>query len=177
LIFGFGVDKERTYVATDTRIDSIIAGCILAVWRNPIFPGERLDDRRLARVWLPIGVALVATSVLPRVHWFDQTLRYSLQSFGLMPCFMAAIRWHDRFPFKLLDSAIMRKLGLYSYSLYLMHTSALWAMEQYVSLPEIVRGLLTLGLLIGAAAIIHRYLEKPAAALRKRLSKRLSAAA
>jgi peptidoglycan/LPS O-acetylase OafA/YrhL len=176
LIFGFDAAKERTYVATDTRIDSIIAGCILAVWHNPIFPKERLDDRRLARIWLPIGIAMVVASVLPRVHWFDQTLRYTLQSFGLMPCFMAAIRWHDRFPFRLLDSAVMRKIGLYSYSLYLMHTSALWAMENYVSLPEIVRGLMALVLLIGVAALMYRYVEKPASSLRKRVSKRLAAA-
>ena len=49
LVFALDAPKDRTYVATDTRIDSILFGCILAVWSNPFLDSATIDGRRLAR--------------------------------------------------------------------------------------------------------------------------------
>lgn len=173
LIFGLGVPKDRTYVATDTRIDSILFGCMMAVWRNPVLDRRSIDERRLARLWLPLGVGLVVLSIVVRVHWFDQTLRYTLQGVGLLPFFTAAICWHDRGPFRLLNVAPVRYVGLVSYSLYLMHTVTLTAVDEWVPWSTPLRGVLALALLIGMATLIYRWIEKPCARVRKRLSKYL----
>ena len=102
LVLGMHVSRDRTYIATDTRIDSILYGCLLAVWRNPVLDGEA-SGRRLLWLWLPLGAIAVAASLLVRGPVLEQTVRYTLQSAGLVPLFMAAIRWHDRGPFRLLN--------------------------------------------------------------------------
>jgi peptidoglycan/LPS O-acetylase OafA/YrhL len=173
LVFVLHVPKDRTYVATDTRIDSILFGCIMAVWSNPFLEPESIDERRLARLWLPLGVSLVVLSTIVRVHWFDQTLRYTLQGVGLIPFFMAAIRWHDRGPFRLLNLAPVRYMGVVSYSLYLLHTVTLSAVDEWTPWSTPVRGVFALALLIGMATLIYHFVEKPCARIRRRLSKYL----
>ena len=169
LVFAFDAPKDRMYVSTDTRVDAILAGCILAIWKNPAL--ERpADDRALKRLWLPLGAAAVLASLLIRIPDFEQTFRYSLQSFGLMPFFAAAVRWHDRGMLRLLNLRFVRYVGVLSYSMYLMHTSMLWGLGQWTSWSEPVRGVAALAVLLTAATLIHRYVEKPCAALRRRLS-------
>jgi peptidoglycan/LPS O-acetylase OafA/YrhL len=173
LVFALHVPKDRTYVATDTRIDSILFGCIMAVWSNPFLDSESIDGRRLARQWLPLGVSVVVLSMIVQVHWFDQTLRYTLQGLGLIPFFMAAIRWHNRGPFRLLNLAPVRYMGAVSYSLYLLHTVTLSAVDQWIPWSTPVRGVFSLALLMGMATLIYRGVEKPCARIRRRLSQYL----
>ncbi len=53
----WAANEWQTYLATDTRIDSILFGCILAIWRNPNF-----DEFRTHRVWvMPLLVVKVGT--------------------------------------------------------------------------------------------------------------------
>lgn len=170
LIFSFDVPRDRVYLATDTRIDSILAGCVLAIWGNPVLDRSGLSDKKLALTWLPIGIATILLSLLPRFHEFDQTLRYTLQSFGLIPFFIAAIRWHDRGVFRILNLALIRYLGAISYSLYLMHASMLWWFERWVPWPIWLRVIVVLVALLGIATLIYRYVELPCARARHRLS-------
>jgi peptidoglycan/LPS O-acetylase OafA/YrhL len=175
LIFGLGAHRERTYLASDTRIDSIIAGCILAVWNNPVLDKEGIGDRVLGYVWLPLGVAAVLVSLVIRVDAFEQTLRYTLQSFGLLPIFLAAVRWHRHLPFRLLGWGPLRRLGVFSYSMYLMHLSVLWVIGKRTHLSAVPKGALALVITIALAAIIYRYVEKPCGKLRRTLSRHLEA--
>lgn len=173
LIFALGAHKERTYVASDTRVDSIVAGCILAIWNNPVLDRNAVDHRRLLLLWLPLGVASVVSSIVVQSFEFDQTIRYTLQSFGLTPFFVAAIVWHDRWPFRWLNLRPIRYLGVLSYSMYLMHTTTLWMFERWAPWSEPVRSVLALGLLVGLAMLIFHFVEKPCAAARRRLSRYL----
>ncbi|HEX6272903.1 MAG TPA: acyltransferase [Polyangiaceae bacterium] len=173
LIDALGAHKERTYVASDTRVDSIIAGCILAIWKNPVLDRDSVNDRRLLALWLPLGTASVLASLVVREFRFDQTLRYTLQSFGLVPFFVAAIRFHDRWPFTWLNLAPVRYLGVLTYSMYLMHTTTLWMFDRHVPLPQAVRGVLAFALLVGLGSIVYYVVEKPCARLRRRLSRYL----
>jgi peptidoglycan/LPS O-acetylase OafA/YrhL len=169
LIFGLNAPKDRTYVATDTRVDSILAGCILAVWNNPVLDREGVSDRALKLVWLPIGCLMVAVSLVFRRFEFEQTLRYTLQSFGLLPFFIAAVRWHDVGPFKLLNTRIAKLGGLLSYSMYLTHTSVIWAFEQRTKWPEPLRAAAALAVVTLLAWLIYLTVERPIGRLRKRL--------
>jgi peptidoglycan/LPS O-acetylase OafA/YrhL len=177
LIFLLHAARERTYLASDTRVDSILAGCILAVWHNPVLDKGSIDDRRLAYLWLPLGAACVLLSLVLRGDPFEQTLRYTLQSFGLLPLFTAAVRWHDRGPFRFLAWAPLRRLGVYSYSMYLMHLSVLFVISKRTHLTAVPKGALALGIVILLAAAIYRFVEKPCAKLRRRLSRYLEARA
>ena len=144
LVFGLDVSRDRTYIATDTRIDSILFGCVLAVWHNPVLDKPTIGDRSLARVWLPLGVAMVILSVVVRQPAFDQTLRYTLQSAGLFPFFIAAVRWHDRGVFRLLNLRPVKYVGMLSYSLYLLHFTVIWGLELHTRWPTPVRGAVAL---------------------------------
>jgi peptidoglycan/LPS O-acetylase OafA/YrhL len=169
LVFALDAGKDRTYVATDTRIDSILAGCVLAVWKNPALDQNGPSDAALLRVWLPLGALSVATSLLVRVPSFEQSFRYTLQSFGLLPFFVAAMRFHDRWPVRLLNTRPAKYLGLLSYSMYLLHTSLIWGLEQWLDWREPARAALALFLVVALAAVIHVGVEKPMGKLRKLL--------
>jgi peptidoglycan/LPS O-acetylase OafA/YrhL len=170
LVFGFDAPKDRMYVSTDTRVDAILAGCILAIWKNPALEPESSDERALKWVWLPLGGAAVLLSLALRIPEFEQTFRYTLQSFGLIPFFIAAVRFHDRGVLRLLNLRFVRFVGVLSYSMYLMHTSLLWGLGQWTNWSEPVRGLVALAALIAAGTLIHHYIEKPCAELRRKLS-------
>jgi peptidoglycan/LPS O-acetylase OafA/YrhL len=176
LIFLLGAEQDRTYVASDTRVDSILAGCILAIWNNPVLDRESIDDKRLAFFWLPLGAAAVLLSIVVREFRFDQTLRYTLQSFGLMPFFIAAVRWSEHWSFRWLNLPVVRYLGLLSYSMYLMHTATLWMFERHVPFSEPVRGGLALAVLVLAGTLIYRFVERPCARMRRRLARYLEPA-
>jgi peptidoglycan/LPS O-acetylase OafA/YrhL len=170
LIYGYHVAKERTYVATDARIDSILAGCILAVWRNPVVDRIGFSDRALGYVWLPLGALSILVSLVIRGFTFEQTFRYTLQSFGLLPFFVAAMRWPERWPFRALNYAWIRRIGVLSYSMYLMHTSLLWAFEIWLPWPTAMRSITAYVLLIALGSLIHGCIEIPLGKLRRQWS-------
>jgi peptidoglycan/LPS O-acetylase OafA/YrhL len=173
LVFGLDATKERVYVATDTRIDSILLGCVLALWHNPVLDPKGISDRRLAWVWLPLGVASVLVSLLVGRFWFEHTFRYTLQSAGLFPFFIAAVRWHDRLPFRLLSVWPLPQLGLLSYSLYLMHQSVLFGIERNTTWPGAVKVAAAFAVMLTLAWLIYVWIERPCARIRRRLSRYL----
>lgn len=175
LIFHFHVWKERTYLATDTRVDAILIGCILAVWRNPVLDKDAFAEKTLAWIWLPLGVSMFLVSVLVRAPDFEQTLRYTLQSVGLFPIFVAAIKWHDRGVLRILNSSPMRRLGTLSYSLYLMHTVAIWVFEERTKWSSLTRGVVEFAVLLVLASLIHVLVEKPCARIRRKMSRYMDA--
>ena len=172
LVLGFHAPKDRMYVATDTRVDSILFGCILAVWRNPALDSVPLSERRLKAVWLPLALfALLASFAVGKV-WpgFEQTLRYTVQGLALFPVFIAAIRYPAWGAFRWLNAGWVRTVGLLSYSLYLLHTTVLYGLHYWIKGSEAAIGVLALAVSLALAALIYRFVEKPCAGLRRRLS-------
>ena len=100
-----GSISDRTYYASDTRIDSIIYGAILALIANP--SPQTISAARHVAVRVggrcPAAVALLLTLVY-RNPTFRETFRYSIQGLALMPLFYFAIRFSD--------NALFRKLNL-----------------------------------------------------------------
>ena len=169
LVFGLHVSQDRVYVATDTRVDSILFGCILALWGNPALDATSLSERAWKRGWLPAGLGLLLLSVVIRQPEYSQTLRYTLQGLALMPLFIAAVRYPEWGPFRLLNHAWVRFLGTLSYSLYLLHTAVIYGVRQWISAPAFLQGSLALILCLLAAFAIYHAVELPSARLRKRL--------
>jgi peptidoglycan/LPS O-acetylase OafA/YrhL len=178
LVFVAGVPMNRTYLATDTRVDSILFGCALALTGNPALDRETPAGRGLWLRWLlPAGAALMVASLLFRDDRFRETFRYSLQGLALYPLFVCAVR-NPRLPgFRLLEHPFLRRIGELSYSLYLLHHVVISGVQRWVPLPRLVQGAIALGLAFALSSAIWRWVERPCARLRKRLTPRVSPAA
>lgn len=171
LIFGQHVPTDRTYLASDTRFDSILFGCALAVFRNPVLDGGPPGGLKLWQwVLLPLGLAVLLVTFLYRNDGFRETFRYSLQGLALYPVFVVGIRAPTFLPFRLLNWRPIAFLGVLSYSLYLVHHVVIFGLGFH--LPEVHaggRGVLAFVVSLGLSYGIYRLVEQPAAKLRKKL--------
>jgi peptidoglycan/LPS O-acetylase OafA/YrhL len=172
LVVEFHAPQVRTYYATDTRIDSILYGALLAALMSQCKP-ELID------CWLDnIGVLFIATAgllatFLYRDSVFRETLRYSVQGITLIPLFYAVV-FSTRLSVlrKLFELPLLVWIGRLSYSLYLWHIATLYftikllphfsAIQQYV---------LAATLAFAMAAFSFYRIEKPFQRLRSRLRK------
>lgn len=171
LVFGLHVTEDRTYLASDTRFDSILFGCAMAMAMNPVLDARRGSERLWKWVLLPGGLALLLFTFLYRDPWFRETIRYSLQGIGLTPVFVAALSFPSWGPMRLLNLPLASRLGVLSYSLYLVHQVVLFAVEPYlVNYPALATAAIALTLSILVALLLHRFVEEPCASLRRRLS-------
>lgn len=175
LVYALGAPKDRTYVATDTRMDSILFGCLLAVYGNPMLDPTRISRRWWLAFWLPCGLVGLAVSFLVTDRQFQETFRYSLQGLSLFPLFVVAIRYPQWGVMRLLNVRWMRYVGLLSYSLYLVHPTVIFAVHQWTTWPVWAQALLSLTTSLLLAALVHHAVEKPVAGLRKHLMRPASA--
>lgn len=170
LVFGLQASHDRMYVATDTRIDSILFGCVLALWGNPALDDDRISERQWKQILLPAGLGLLLLSVVVRQPQYDQTLRYTLQGIALLPLFTVAIRYPSWGAVRLLNHPFARWLGVLSYSLYLLHTAVIYGVQQWVHWSPFFQGLLALGICLVLAIGIRTVVEEPCGRLRKQFS-------
>lgn len=171
LVYVMGSIEDRTYVATDARIDSILFGCILAVYGNPMLDKFELSPRRTLLLWLPLGLGLLLFTLVYRDAAFRETLRYTLQGLAFFPLFIAAIRFPEWPIFSWLNIGWVRFMGVLSYSLYLVHQVVLTAVEQYLPLPLFAQATIALLLSYLASYAIYRSVEKPLARVRRHMLK------
>jgi peptidoglycan/LPS O-acetylase OafA/YrhL len=171
LVWGYHVSEYRTNIATDTRIDSILFGCALAVWNNPVLDRPSYTDRIWLRFLLPAAAALMLLCLVIRDPVFRETVRYSLQGLALTYIFIAAIRFHDRGIFRVLSWRPLVFLGGLSYSLYLMHFVVLLTIERvwHTSNPLAIPACALL-LSLAIAWAMYILVERPCARLRRRLT-------
>ena len=174
LILLLGADHDRTYVASDTRVDSILFGCILAVYGNPVLDETRIKSQWWKYLLFPLGLLGLLVSFLDTNPAFDDTVRYTLQGLSLVPLFVVAIRFPEWPLMRLLNLKPVRYVGVVSYSIYLMHPTILFAINQWTHWHPLVVGVLSFGMTLGLATLMYRYVERPCGRLRKRLSRALA---
>ena len=153
---------NRLYQGTDTRIDSIAWGAVLAVveQRRPHW------SRPAANLWV-FGVVLLACSFLLTGDFTRQVLRTSCQGVALLMLFPALL-YRASFLRNLLSHPAMLLIGKLSYSLYLWHWGA-FMVADYIAGPQ--RTLwLGIGLVLSAllATASYRFVEQPMLLLRRR---------
>jgi peptidoglycan/LPS O-acetylase OafA/YrhL len=171
LVFHYHAPMLRTYLASDTRVDSILFGCALAVWNNPVLDDVALNERRWKYAYVPFALLLLVGCLVVRGDNFRETARYSLQGAALTILFIAAIRYQHWAMFAWLNSRAAVFIGLLSYSLYLLHLAVLLGIAR--ALPNsglIMQGGLSLVISIALAWMIYVTVEKPCARLRRKLS-------
>lgn len=171
LVFAHHAPMERTYLATDTRLDSILFGCALAVWNNPVLDAASLRERRWKYVYVPLAALLLAFCIVMRGDGFRETLRYSLQGAALTVVFIAAIRYHRWGVFSWLNSRLMVFIGVLTYSLYLLHLAVIFGVERMLPGEGIVtQGIVAFVVNMSLAWLIFVTVEKPCGRLRRRLT-------
>jgi peptidoglycan/LPS O-acetylase OafA/YrhL len=122
LVAGPDFDPSRTFYASDTRFDSILYGAILALVSQHLSLTKSAGTSPLRMQMLAgFGLAGLLLSLLNRDVVFRETSRYSLQGICLMPIFFYAINVHDSQVSRFLNWSPLRRIGVYSYSIYLIH--------------------------------------------------------
>lgn len=169
-IYGHGASVAYLTMATDTRVDAILIGCILAVlrnpWLDPVAPRRRARDASVAFTC----IAVLAATLLYRDEAFRLTARYTLQSLAIAPLLYLAVARADQAPFRWLKSAPLVYLGTVSYTVYLVHQIVLLGIaKHFPELGPVVLGVAAAALTLALAEPMRRLVEEPCATLRRRL--------
>src|SRR5438552_3652610 len=158
----------RTYFTTDSRLDSIAFGCILALWNNPVLDRSP-DVKPMHWGWALAGGLAILGSFAYRDEAFRQSWRYSIEGLALIPIFHAAISFHNSPWFSWLNWKSLRWIGLMSYAIYLFHIIAyaiVPAVFNTSSIPMKLAVVIPLTFLY--AFSMYALVERPLAKLRKR---------
>jgi peptidoglycan/LPS O-acetylase OafA/YrhL len=166
-LMSHGAASSRAYLSSDTRIDSILWGCLLALCCNPVLDPP-VKAGRLAKLGvLGLSGAVLLSTFVYRDPFFRQTYRYTLQGLALLPAFYLAVseaRWGV---FRWLGYAPVRHFGVLSYTFYLVHHLMLYSAEHLAAeLNQVLRGGLVFVLALVYSELSLRYLERPIARLR-----------
>jgi peptidoglycan/LPS O-acetylase OafA/YrhL len=167
-------ETERTYYGSDTRIDSVVFGCLLALAANPRSAKAGTSNPFLeptSATLLAAAAVVVAMTIAWRDAYFRETFRYSLQGLALMPVFYFAIRCAAHFPFTLLNQRWIAKIGVYSYAMYLIHHILINVIEKNTPLLATAKPLLlpmTFVIAMLYAAILDEFVDSYFRRLRKR---------
>jgi peptidoglycan/LPS O-acetylase OafA/YrhL len=168
-----GATEAYITLATDTRVDAILIGCLMALllnpWLDPVPARKALNDWGIAA----ICVGVLAGTLLYRDEVFRLTARYTLQCLAIAPLIYLAVARADRLPFRWLNARPLVYIGTLSYTIYLSHHVILLGLAKHW--PQLG----WIGLTLGGAAVtlavaepMRRWVEEPCARLRKRLHRK-----
>lgn len=158
---------------TDTRIDSILFGCILAVCGNPM-----LDERILKNRGLSMGVLLLAVFALFVTYFlsgnplFSKTLLYSIQGLAFLPLFAFAIRNSRKIFLRIFDWGPSVFLGRVSYTFYLVHLICLGLLQQNTNLKHRYVWILAFLLAVVLSCLMRWFVELPLGKMRRKFMRR-----
>lgn len=171
LIHMLNASPSRTYLATDTRLDSLLFGCIMGIWRNPVLDAD-IDWLRHGAVRAAVlfgALALMAFTLLYRDEDFRAVTRYTLQGLALFPMFWLAVRYPDWGPMRILNTRPLRWVGLVSYTFYLCHYFWLHIAAGWLPGQPLASALVALVLSMAFAVVVYHVVEKPFGRLRHKL--------
>lgn len=167
---GWSAGWHRLAESTDARIDSILFGCVLAIWGNPALDASRFSERTWKHVLLPLGLAALVATFVYRNEEFRLTARYTVQGVGLVPVFVTAVRYPAWWVFRPLNWKWVAHLGAISYTFYLVHDTFIHVADHWFGRPTLAGAIGSLVATLVFCELSYRYVEKPCATLRKRLS-------
>ncbi len=173
-LLGHGASEDYLTMATDTRADAILVGCIMGLWHNPrldpVRPPHRARDGALAGAALFV---LLATLVYRDVA-FRLTLRYTLQAVAVAPLIYLAVARSGQWPYRWLNARPLVYLGAISYTIYLVHhVILLGVLRNGPALGWFGQTLVAALLTWAVAELMRRGVEEPCALWRRRLHQRL----
>lgn len=170
-LFVFDWSQQDIYFASETRMDTILWGAFLAMLqqRGAL---ERAPGGWKAYAIIFGAVALMlAEFVFLRNDVYRDTIRWTTQGVLLMPLVFYATNRSDMLIFRPLQWGWVCWIGVWSYSLYLVHNTIIYASKEN-GLLEYSFALHFIGCLVVSllcAAAIHRWIETPFRRMRTRL--------
>jgi len=167
-----GASNTRLYMATDTRIDSILFGCILALTWNPINTNKSFVELRFHYGTIVVGIfslVLLLYCFINRDETFRYVYRFSIQGVGLFFLFWLCIRYHSSVIFSWLDSKPLRYLGKISFSIYLLHYLVYLVINDFFMSSHLLTSVLSVIITVFLADLIYRFIEKPLGKIRRQL--------
>ncbi len=159
-----------TYMATDARVDSLLFGCIMALWMNPAL--DEAPEGIGARGWAVLCAAalvLLLGTFLYRDPAFREGLRYTVQGIALFPLFYCAVRYARSPFFSWLNLRPVRALGIISYTVYLSHFAAIQLTGKLLGVSGFTRGVLGFAFTVAFSAACYVLIERRFALLRRKL--------
>lgn len=158
--------QYRLYKSTDTRLDSIAWGALVAVLAASSWTGSL--ERLLASRWVQAAaLAIFLSTFLIRGEQFREVWRYSLQPITLC-VLIPVVCGTPNIARRILEYPACVYVGRLSYSLYLWHWGA-FCLAEATSPTHSVRWVLTAALCTVLGAVISYYaVERPMIALRRR---------
>ena len=170
LQFGAQAGSYRIYVATDTRVDSILYGCALALAGNPALDPTAIRAAVWKWVLFPLALLLLLVTLAIQRPWFQETIRYSLQGLAMVPIYVVAVRWPDWAPMRPLRWGWVRWGGILSYTIYLAHHVVIGVCRRLVGPSVLPLLALSTAITLAIALLMYRVVERPAGRLRRKLS-------
>ena len=167
LIAGQHASWERTYYASDTRMDSIVFGCALAFIMNARMGKEWLERDLTRRILVIAGLAGLLISVGWRSEDFRNIWRYSIQGLSLTPLFYYSVTKPESRLFSALNTRLMKKIGVYSYSIYLTHLIIISNLKLALTHAVLV-AVASAAISLLLAWVIDRFIDQPLQKVRLR---------
>lgn len=96
----------------------------------------------------------------------------TVQGLALVSVFIAVIRHPDWLPFRFLNWPWVRHLGVLSYAFYLVHSLVLALLKTHAPISKLAQGVTAFMLSLLLAWLMHQWIEKPCAKLKKRFAAR-----
>lgn len=173
-----GADFDRLYFSTDTRIDSILWGAAFALLLNPVLgDAERLTGR--LRRWLSrnlgwiatVALVILAVSATVPALSFRLSIATTVQCLALLPIFWFVTTRASGLVGRLLNSRVLVRLGVLSFSFYLLHKIVLALIGPLLDAPIVTD---TISLLVGllVSQVVFWAVESPFTKLRVRIERR-----
>jgi peptidoglycan/LPS O-acetylase OafA/YrhL len=169
-----GAGFDRLYVSTDTRMDSLLFGTAMALLFNPALAGNggsapitRWLNRRLGLIASLAVIVFVASALVPS-QAFRLSVADTIQCICLIPIFWFVITRPSSLVGKVLNSRLLVRLGILSFSVYLFHRLVLNLVENVIGEPWIGDGV-SLVVTLVVAQLVYWAVERPCGVLRKRL--------
>lgn len=176
-------DPSRIYYGSDTRLDGIAYGVLIAVlyhaWQLRGQPST-FWARVLGSPAAPY-VALIAylATLLIRDEWFRETLRFTVQSLAACALILYGLMARPSRTQRAVAAVSLWKpielIGLASYSIYLVHLTLIFALSPFLSfLPGGLSAALLMGIGVAAGIALYLWVEKPVHVARVALESRLT---
>jgi peptidoglycan/LPS O-acetylase OafA/YrhL len=168
-LMSHGGSTEYLGIATDTRVDAILIGCVLAMLRNPWIEPHR-SSRGADLTLAGLCIALLVATLLWRSEFFRFTWRYTLQSTAIAGLLYLAVARAKSWPWRWLNAAPLVYLGTVSYTIYLVHYLMIdWTLARLPPGNPVLVAIVAAALTLSIAELMRRCVEKPCAAVRRRL--------
>lgn len=158
--------QSRLYLATDTRFDGILFGCILALFLDPSKQPSRPLPNRLHKFFAVAGA--LGTLLWEHIPYIKGPLAFTLTSLSIMPVFSYLLASPSCRFVLWLESRFLVRVGILSYSIYLFHVLCISIFARHTNLVPPVRMLLALPLCYAIALFIERFVDRPSNRLRQR---------